>query len=67
MSFFSPLFAQKKEGSTLYTKTIINGDIFIDRNNTHHTVCVPLSFRSIYSGSPKRQLGLSIHGLCPGL
>lgn len=55
--FLSFLLARKKDGSTLHTKTIIHGDIFIDRNNTYHTVCVPLSFRSIYSGSQGRQLG----------
>lgn len=66
-SLFCPfLLARKKDGSTLHTKPIIHGDIFIDRNNTYHTVCVPLSFRSIYSGSQGRQLG-PIHpqsGLC---
>lgn len=57
-SLFRPfLLARKKDGSTLHTKPIIHGDIFIDRNNTYHTVCVPLSFRSIYSGSQGRQLG----------
>lgn len=66
-SLFRPfLLARKKDSSTLHTKPIIHGDIFIDRNNTYHTVCVPLSFRSIYSGSHGRQLG-PIHprsGLC---